>query len=65
MLRVTWDVIGKELPTFELIGACCTIHKIFCEELRSNPAKKLDDRFLHFSYLRALKFAKIVGDTFR
>ena len=37
MLRVVWDVIGKELPTLELIGAGCAIHKAFYEELKSQP----------------------------
>ena len=65
MLRVTWDVINKELLTLELIGACCAIHKTFYEKLGSQPYEGTRWYVSSFSYLRAMKFAKIAGDIFR
>ena len=56
--------IGKELPTFELMNACCAIHKVFVRNRDLNPIKKYQN-VSRFSYLRGMKFDKIVGDTIR
>ena len=33
-------IIGKELPTLELMNSCCTIHKVFVRNRDLNPTKK-------------------------
>ena len=56
--------IGKELPTLELMNTCCAIHKVLVRNRDLNPTKKYQN-VSRFSYLRGMKFDKIVGDIIR
>ena len=58
------DIIGKELPTLELMNTYCTIHKVFIRNRDLNPTKKYQ-YISRFSQMRAMKSDKIVGDTIR
>ena len=46
--------MGKELPTLELMNACCTIHKVFMKNRDLNPTKKYKD-VSHFFILEDYK----------
>ena len=56
--------IDKELPTLKLMNACYAIHKVFVRNKDLNPTKK-HQNVSRFSYLKTMKFDKIVRDTIR
>ena len=58
------DTIDKKLPTLELMNTCYAIHKVFVRNRDLNPTKKYQ-YVSQFSYLRAMKFDKIMGDIIR